>query len=318
MPLTEITNEFGFQMHPIAVRGREIAKNYSLPTDREATSTEIINCTNSFLELYAIDEGSNRALTLSVPLAGRDQYSQEIFQAIVEGTNHRYGDFGPDQTTAFIEDDVDPMVMVRRMLTAPIPYYERINGLRAQVDVLRTMEERIFGSGGRAQEMCDIYNKHCDNEESVTPKVKPYRPELGDPFSVWDYAITDREAWALNPDAQPQSMTTLALDGRVNPDLRDSLLAIQAFLVEGKGRRIAISMSRDKTVEVCCRAYTCSLVVNPELSLLKQQSNIAVSLREDNVGRLQIVFGEGICTNCNETKTEDHQCTKKQEDKRES
>lgn len=323
MLLTEVVNEFGFQMHPIALQGREIAKNYSLPNDREATTTEIVNSTNSFLELWAIDEDSNRALTFSFPLAGRNQYADEIIQSIVKGTNHRYGDFGSDQTTVFIEDGIDPLAIVRRMLTAPIPFYENIQGLRAQADVLRAMEDRIFSSGGRVKEMKDIYNK--GREISPKPEVKPYRPKLGDPFSIWDYVTTGQEAWALDMDDQIVSMTRLALDpdsevSRVNPELRDSLLAIQKFLVEGKGRRIAISYSRDKTVEICCRAYTCSLVSNPALSLIKQQMNLMPSFEEDGFGNLKMIFGSGvsdpernkICDSCNQEKTENHKCSKEE------
>ena len=251
MPLTEVTNEFGFQMHPVALEGRKIAKNHSLPTDREATIDEVLHCPNSFLQLLAIDDDSNRIASFSFGLAAREEHAEDIFRAIIDGTNHTYRWFGNDQLTAFIEDDIDPMELVRRMIVAPIPFYEQMDGLKAQADAQRIRADQILKPGGKGRLIEEIFNDRLEDS------IRAYNPNSKDSFFIWDAVVRGDQVWALDMDNQPESMTTLALDSRVKLTMRDNLLAVQKFFAgKFKGRRFVIKMNFDETVGPCCGAAT--------------------------------------------------------------
>ena len=302
MPLTEVTNEFGFQMHPVALEGRKIAKNHSLPTDREATIDEVLHCPNSFLQLLAIDDDSNRIASFSFGLAAREEHAEDIFRAIIDGTNNTYRWFGNDQLTAFIEDDIDPMELVRRMIVAPIPFYEQMDGLKAQADAQRIRADQILKPGGKGRLIEEIFNDRLEDS------IRAYNPNSKDSFFIWDAVVRGAQVWALDMDNQPESMTTLALDSRVKLTMRDNLLAVQKFFAgKFKGRRFVIKMNFDETVGPCCGAAT-----NAQMS----ETNFHKTFEFET----SILFSDLLvreitqCAKCKKTKAGDHVCQKEEKD----
>lgn len=314
MPLTEVTNEFGFQMHPIALKGREIAKNYSLPTDREATVDEVLHCPNSFLQLLAIDDDSNRIASFSFGLAAREAHAEDIFRAIINGTNNTYRWFGNDQLTAFIEDDIDPMELVRRMIVAPIPFYEQMDGLKAQADVQRMREEQILGQGSTGGLIEEIFYDRLEGS------VRAYNPKNRDSFFIWDYVVRGDQVWALDMDNQPESMTTLALDRRVKPTMRDNLLAVQKFFADNyKRRRFVIKMNFDETVEPCCGAATNVQMSQANYYKTPEFESTSKILQAETKNLFPNLFIETPkCSNCNQPKMsgQDHVCQKDRENEK--
>lgn len=307
MPLTEVTNEFGFQMHPVALQGREIAKNYSLPTDREATIDEVLHCPNSFLQLLAIDDDSNRIASFSFGLAAREEHAEDIFRAIIDGTNNTYRWFGNDQLTAFIEDDIDPMELVRRMIVAPIPFYEQMDGLKAQADVQRIREEQILGQGSKGGLIEEIFY------DRLGGSVRAYNPKNRDSFFIWDAVVRGDQVWALDMDNQPESMTTLALDRRVKPTMRDNLLAVQKFFADKyKARRFVIKMNFDETVGPCCGAATNAQMSEANFhKTFEFESQSKIIQKETNILFSDLLFREMTqCSKCKKAKAGDgeHVC----------
>ncbi len=310
MALTEITNEYGFQMHPVALEGRKIAKNYSLPTDREATKDEVLHCPNSFLQLLAIDDDSNRIASFSFGLAAREVHAEDIFRAIIDGTKNTYRWFGNDQLTAFIEDDIDPMELVRRMIVAPIPFYEQMDGLKAQADVQSTRAEQILKPGGKGRLIEEIFN------DRLQGSIRAYNPKNEDDFFIWDYVVRGDQAWALDMDNQPESMTTLALDERVKLTMRDNLLAVQRFLAKTKGRRFVIKMNFDETVGPCCGAATNAQMshANFNKTSVFESSSSILQAETKNLFPSLFIAEATKCSNCNQPKVDgDHVCQKEKD-----
>lgn len=319
MSLTNIENEFGFQMHPISLQGREIAKNYSLPTDREATIDEVLHCPNSFLQLLAIDDDSNRIASFSFGLAAREEHAEDIFRAIIDGTNNTYQWFGNDQITAFIEDDIDPMELVRRMIIAPIPFYEQMDRLKAQTDVQRIREEEILGQGSKGGLIEEIFYDRLEGS------IRAYNPQNRDSFFIWDYVVRGDQVWALDMDNQPESMTILALDRRVKPTMRDNLLAVQKFFADNyKGRRFVIKMNFDETVVCCINATNAQMSHTNYYKTSEFESTSEILQAETKnlfpnlfIGEAKNLFIETPnCSNCNQPKVDgDHVCQKDKVDK---
>lgn len=314
MPLTEVRNEYGFELHPVALQGREIAKKYSLPTDREATIEEVLHCPNSFFQLLAIDDDSNRIASFSFGLAAREAHAEDIFRAIINGTNNTCRWFGNDQLTAFIEDDIDPMELVRRMIVAPIPFYEQMDGLKAQADVQRMREEQILGQGSTGELIEEIFYDRLEDS------VRAYNPKNRDSFFIWDYVVRGDQIWALDMDNQPESMTTLALDRRVKPTMRANLLAVQKFFADNyQGRRFVIKMNFDETVEPCCGAATNAQMSETNFhKTFEFESESKIIQKETNILFSDLLVREMVqCSNCKQPKMngQNHVCQKDQKDK---
>src|SRR5258708_5176589 len=195
---TEIRENF--KLDQVAQMGEKIASKYHLPTDREATRDEILHCNYSFPQLLGRNGDTDQVAALSFGLAGRVETLEPVMEGIRRGLG-RVEWYGRDQVAVFIEEDVNPIAMVGRLIDGPKEVYQNLHGLKTQVSVQEDRRHFLLESpDGKGRQFEEIFN----GKRSAA--VKGYQGD-GTAEFLLGYVVRGRTLWGTAIDDQPQSMT---------------------------------------------------------------------------------------------------------------
>jgi hypothetical protein len=244
----------GFEYYDIAVKGGEIRSQHPLPVVGEATLEQVLRNNRSFLQIFGRNGAeSDQVATLSFGLSGGvetiDALAANITQGLgkVEVRSYGVGSI-KNQINIFVEsDDLDPMFLLGKMIDAPKEVYANIQGLKVQVKAQEWRRQTLLAPGGKGRFFEDIFYTRVDGD------VRPLEKVDGSAEFAWAYYVRGNEL--LN---QEQSMTSLALDYRVDLGMRDSLLDAQKYMAETpKGKsRFVFRVDGHPTTEECCPRAT--------------------------------------------------------------
>lgn len=299
-------SDHDFEYYNVAVRGGEIRSRHSLAANGEATVDQILRNNRSFLQIFGRNGAqSNQVATVSFGLSGGVETINDLAEEISRGLGTveiRYYGEGPlkNQINVFAESDsLDPMFLLGRMVDAPKEVYAGIEGLTAQVEAQRLRRKTLLESRqGKGSFYEDIFYERVDGD------IRPLEKVDGSAEFGWGYWVRGGELWN-----QGQSMTSLAIDFRVDCGMRDSLLDIQTYLVEtpiGK-RRFVFKIDGHPTTEECCPRATNAQMGEANYNKTHQFYQESKDVRLNQMK----IFGyesKNICSSCKGDKdsTEEH------------
>jgi len=318
----QVVTDEGFILGDLALRGRAIRQQYSLPTDREATTTEIFHNSRSFIQILGRKGGEyDQIASYSFGLSGGLDTIEDVIKNIDIGTGvvKTYKtDQIDDQINVFIEEEIEPEVMLARALLGPKAVYKSLTGLRRQNEVQNGRYQNLINNpSGKERFFVDIFNKKRDG------LVRACQEGDGTAEFAWAYVNRGGELWGINVDFQPQSMTSLVMDPRVSQAMRDNTLDTQKFLTEtpeGK-RRYVLKIYADPTTLLCCPNATSAQLGdhsvietqafnNDEALMINQNANILSAksewkkIDEGSAAR----EAEKYCSTCSQTKNSEGKC----------
>lgn len=315
-----IFSSHGFEYYDIAVSGGDLRSKHPLPTEGEATLDQVLRNNRSFLQIFGRNGSeSDQVATLSFGLSG----GTETIDALAENITRGLGEFDirfygesplKNQINIFIEsDDLDPMFLLCRMIDAPKDVYANIGGLKAQAAAQELRRQTLLESSrGKGKFYENIFYQLVDGNVSALEEVD------GTAEFAWGYSVRGDELWN-----QGQSMSSLALDSRVDSGMRASLLDIQKYMAEtpkGK-RRFVFKIDAHPTTWECCPRATNFQLGEANFHKTNDIVNSSKQIRFNQfqifgyaIGVAPFVKSENVCSECNREKESDHSC-KTSEDK---
>lgn len=319
-----VFSNHGFEYFDIALEGGDLRSKHPLPSRGEASLDQVLRNNRSFLQIFGRNGAeSDQVATASFGLSGGIETIDALAENITRGLGNvevRYYGEGPfkNQINIFIEsDDLDPMFLLGRVIDAPKDVYANIEGLKAQIEAQELRRQTLLESPrGKGRFYEDIFYQRVDGN------VRPLEVVDGTAEFAWGYIVRGGELWN-----QDQSMTSLALDHRVDLGMRDSLLDPQTFLAEtpkGK-RRFVVRIDGHPTTEECCPRATNAQMGEANFHKTNEFINSSKQIRFNQfqifgheIGTAPFVDSkeDNVCSKCHQEKDSDHNCDSKDKSSR--
>lgn len=295
---------------------------------KEASFDEAVLNSFMFVQISGVRGGSLTGNTAEVSFGlpwDRQSSMESCAEAIAKniGGNRRIHPFGHYKLLLFIEEDLTPEEMLRRLVEAPRgPYKEELPHLSNATNQLQDIREmELLHYEGNGKEFIDIFNGHKN------PLVRAYQENQRYSF-VWGCENRNGQLWGVNLENQPQAISDLAID----EETRLMMLAKEIFLTQADGiNRYVVQIDFSATVSCCNIAFNAQQ--NSSIASLLEDSVFDFTVEEadfitNDTSLLEQILHtlttrhnqekntqESLCAKCKKS-TKDHQCQCGQEDKR--
>lgn len=248
------------------LKGQRIAADFSISPDQKATSEEAIRCVNGFVSLsgvHAGEVGDVANISFGLPWHENGESFTPIAERIASLMSGGYELewIGDRQVDVYIEADLNPNELLKRLVEAPIEAYKNQPYLsEAMTEAQNLRRGNILGQIGKGQIFRDIFYGRRHG------LIRAYQPaddtsieddsETGRMSFVWNNETVGDELVGLALNNKRQTLTELAASPVVTPEMSEGILRRQKLLTGVKGRnRFLISVYFDPSV-VCCRSAT--------------------------------------------------------------
>lgn len=214
----------------------------------EATFKQAVENSFMFLQVSGV-KGENPTGNTAEASFGLPWDRQSPMEACAESIARRIGGdnpvqwFSPHKLLVFIEGDLAPEEMLRRMVEAPRePYNQTLPHLSNATSLLQDIRsDELLQHSGNGQDFADIFNGERD------PLQRAYQ-ENGRFSFVWGCENREGRLWGINLENQPQPVSELAID----EETQSMLLAKEAFLTSAQGvNRYVVQIDFSATVSCC-------------------------------------------------------------------
>lgn len=303
LPLTEL--EDGDYKTPSYLKGQKLHRSGKAPVKDAA-----------FIQIMGLEAGARTVASISRDLVWDGQTPIEKFEeALAEelvGKPIEPMWFGPYQFTVYVEGDLDPEELVRKLVYSPPKVYaSHMPSLLsdAQEDVPIYEHDFLRASYAKGRKFVDIFYGRASGQETALQMGQ------GRGF-VWSYKKTDTDELAgKDLDGEDQTITELVNTDLTDQDMRESLLETQDLFKGVKGsRRWVIRFTFDPT-RTCCLYATAAQSEGTSYPKFKLQLTGDFVDSSPPAARLLTSMGifvanekEKTCRDCKKKKESDSPC----------